>query len=295
MASGEITFNGTEAFLIGGAGQGFKIMTEMVNMSRLYNAVASLGIVRRSLMEAAAFGRERRAFGRHLVELPLWRAGLADLAAEHLGLMFLVFEAIRQLDRADNGDESAAKLMRSMTPLAKGLGGKLAVFAASEGMELIGGNAYIEDHIMPRLLRDAQVLPIWEGTTNIQSLDLIRAFQKEGSEALSARCAVALKNSAAKASLVTAAHQKLADLNTSLAALAQKSPEDVQRGSRSLLELASRTLSVALLLEAASVAPLKDIVEAAAERLLARPSATAPLAGAPASPASEEALIQGIF
>jgi alkylation response protein AidB-like acyl-CoA dehydrogenase len=295
MASGEITFNGTEAFLIGGAGEGFKIMTEMVNMSRLYNAVASLGIVRRSVMEAAAFGNERKAFGRKLSELPLWRAGLADIAAEHLGLMFLVFESTRQLDRADNGDEQAAKLMRLMTPLAKGVGGKLAVFAASECMELIGGNGYIEEHIMPRLLRDAQVLPIWEGTTNIQSLDLIRALQKEGPDALLARCSTALKNSKAKEALNSGATKKITELKEALSALNRLSADDVQRGSRHLLELASRTLSLCLILESTAESGLKSISEAAAERILARPSATAPLAGSPAAQGTEDVLIKAIF
>ena len=93
--------------------------------------------------------------------------------------MFTTFETFAELDRADNGDENAAHLVRVMTPLAKGLCGKLSIFAASEGMELIGGNAYIEEHILPRLLRDAQVLPIWEGTTNIQSLDTLRVFSRK--------------------------------------------------------------------------------------------------------------------
>ena len=170
MASGEITFQKTEGYLIGGAGEGFKIMTEMVNMSRLYNAVSSTAIARRAVLEAYCFGEERQAFGKKLRDLPLWRACMADLAAEQIALLFLVFESTRQLDLADNGDDNGARLARLMTPLAKALSGKLAVFAASEAMELIGGNAYIEEHILPRLLRDAQVLPIWEGTTDRKSV-----------------------------------------------------------------------------------------------------------------------------
>ena len=113
---------------------------------------------------------------------------MADLAAEFYGHLFLVFEATKQLDQSDNGNVESGKLARLLTPLAKALSGKLAVFAASECMELIGGNAYIEEHILPRLLRDAQVLPIWEGTSNIQSLDLLRALQKEGANEFFTRC-----------------------------------------------------------------------------------------------------------
>jgi acyl-CoA dehydrogenase len=297
MASGEITMNGTEAFLIGGAGEGFKIMTEMVNMSRIYNAVASLAIVRRSLMEAMAFGKERKAFGHLLVDLPLWKACISDLTAEHLGLMFIVFEATRQLDRADGGNEDGAKLLRLITPLAKGLGGKLSVFAASEAMELIGGNAYIEDHVLPRLLRDAQVLPIWEGTTNIQSLDLIRACQKEGPEHLIKRCELALAKNSAKDSLSSAVSERLSDLKNLFASLATMDPMDTQRNSRHLLETAARTLSLCLLIEATKDAALKPIVEAAAERLLERPSPTSALGGFAAKNLSptEDVLLNSIF
>jgi len=278
MASGEITFDGTEATLIGGAGQGFKIMTEMVNMSRLYNAVASLAIVRRSLMEACAFGRQRAAFGQKLVDLPLWRAGLADLAAEHLGLMALVFEAAHQLDRADNGDEEGARLLRLLTPLAKGLGGKLAVFAASECMELVGGNAYIEEHILPRLLRDAQVLPIWEGTTNIQSLDWLRVLQKEGSQAFFARCETALAASS-NASLRNAVAARVKTLAASVGEFSKLSPDDVQRRSRQWLEGAGRVVSLCLLLEMSRDPQLQALVEAAVTRLLERPMVTGAIGG----------------
>lgn len=277
MASGEITFNGTEGFLIGGANEGFKIMAEMVNMSRLYNAISSIAVIRRAILEAVAFGKKRQAFGAKLDELPLWRSCAADLIAEHLGLQFLVFESIKQMDLADNGNEQAAKLVRLMTPLAKGLSAKLAVYGCSEGMELIGGNAYIEEHIMPRLLRDAQVLPIWEGTTNIQSLDVLRALQKEGPESYFARCELAL--SKAKSTLVSDVKKRVVQLQTFLGDVNKASSEDKQRASRYYLEMSGRILSLCLLLEATSDDSLKDICEAAAKRILARPYLTAPFGG----------------
>jgi acyl-CoA dehydrogenase len=277
MASGEITFQNTEAYLIGGAGQGFKIMTEMVNMSRLYNSVSSVSIARRAIMEAYAFGKERHAFGKKLADLPLWRSCMADLTAEHLGLMFLVFEATRQLDRADSGEAEAQKLVRWMTPLAKALSGKLSVFAASEAMELIGGNAYIEEHILPRLLRDAQVLPIWEGTTNIQSLDLLRILQKESAEILFKRCREALSKSPSQLNISVAL---LVDaLEKDIQSLSQITPDEMQRASRTLVDNAGRILTLCLMLEATQSPDLKTICEAAAQRILSRPSVTASLGG----------------
>jgi alkylation response protein AidB-like acyl-CoA dehydrogenase len=277
MASGEITFRNTEAYLIGGAGAGFKIMTEMVNMSRIYNAVSSVSIVRRALMEARAFGHERSAFGKKLQEQPLWRACIADLAAEHLAMMFLVFESTRQLDLADAENAEAATLLRWITPLAKALSGKLAVFAASEAMELIGGNAYIEEHIMPRLLRDAQVLPIWEGTSNIQSLDVLRVMQKESPQVFFKRCREALQKSPSQLNMSVGL---LVDaLEKDLMAFHQITPEEMQRASRTLLENAGRILSLCLMLEATRDGDLKTVCEAAAQRILSRSSPTAPLGG----------------
>lgn len=299
MASGEITFQKTEAYLIGGAGEGFKMMTDMVNMSRIYNSVASLGVIRRSLIEAYAFGKERKAFGAALTETPLWRACLADLTAEHIGQMFLTFEAIRHLDRADGGDKNSAHLVRVLTPLAKALAGKLCVFAASESMELIGGNAYIEDHIMPRLLRDAQVLPIWEGTTNIQSLDVLRVFLKEGVSALLERCDQAMKSASGKASvdLIKGVNERVQTLSALIDEVKNYSPEDMQRVSRELLEKSGRAIILCLVLEGTTNAQLKPTCEATLRRLLLRRYNTAPLGGnvAPALASTESVLLDGLL
>ena len=181
MPTGEVTLESTEVFLIGGIGDGFKQMTEMLNLSRLYNAVGSLAGMRRAILEALAYGAERRAFGHKLWDLPLWRASMADLSAEQIGYFLLVFEAVRALDRSDMADDDGHRLGRLLIPMVKALGGKASMFAASEAMEAIGGNAYIEESILPRLLRDVQVLPIWEGTTNILTLDAMRAIKREQS------------------------------------------------------------------------------------------------------------------
>lgn len=186
MATAEVEFRGCKAFLLAGEGQGFKAMAEMVNLSRLYNAVASVAIARRALREGLRQGATRSAFGALLKDQPLYRVKLAELAVEVEGALAVVLEAAHAMDRAAREPE-AQRLLRALTPLAKACTAKLAVKAASEACELLGGNGYVEDYVTPRLLRDAQVLPIWEGTTNIQALDVLRAARREGAlEALTA-------------------------------------------------------------------------------------------------------------
>jgi alkylation response protein AidB-like acyl-CoA dehydrogenase len=190
MPTGEATLEGADAELIAPPGRGFKAMAEMLNMSRLYNAVASCAAMRRATWEAASYARKRTAFGRTLDRHPLQREAIADLAVDCEAATALTFEAIRRLDRLDAGSpgsphggevaEADKKLLRALTPLAKLATARAAVAAASEACEALGGNGYIEEFVTPRLLRDAQVLPIWEGTTNILALDLFaRGFARE--------------------------------------------------------------------------------------------------------------------
>lgn len=177
MATAEITLDGAFAWQLGEPGQGFKQMAEMLNLSRLYNAVASAALVTRSLSEARQWCESRVSFGKPIAQHPMVADQLQALEAERLGAMAMVFGAAQLLDRSDAGtatDEERA-LLRILLPLAKLHTAKQAVRIASECMELIGGTGYMEDWPMPRLLRDAQVLPIWEGCSNILALDALRA------------------------------------------------------------------------------------------------------------------------
>lgn len=176
MPTGEIRLTNAKAEEIGG----FGAILEMMNLSRLYNAVASVAVIGRALHEARWYIERRRTFGKRVIEHPLAVNTLLDIEAEHLGAMLMTFETVLALQRADAGDEEAARKFRLLVPIVKAVTGKLAVPCVSEAMELIGGNGYIEDSVMPRLLRDAQVLPIWEGTTNILVLDAVRVAQKDG-------------------------------------------------------------------------------------------------------------------
>ncbi|HEY0371911.1 MAG TPA: acyl-CoA dehydrogenase family protein [Thermoanaerobaculia bacterium] len=180
MATGEVTLTNARAEEVGG----FGAMTDMLNLSRLYNAVASVALISRAVLESRYYIERRQAFGRPIIEFPLAQETFFDIEAEHVGAMLLTFEAVHALDLADAGDEEAAKFVRILTPIVKAVTGKLAVPCVSEAMELMGGNGYIEESVMPRLLRDAQVLPIWEGTTNILVLDALRVMHKEETQEL---------------------------------------------------------------------------------------------------------------
>ncbi len=176
MPTGEVRLTDAPAEEVAG----FGAMLEMMNLSRLYNAVAAVALIGRANHEARYYIERRRAFGRAVIEHPLAEETLLDLEAEHLAALLMTFETIHALQRADEGDDEAARLHRTLVPIVKAATGKLAVPCVSEAMELIGGNAYVDDSPLPRMLRDAQVLPIWEGTTNIMVLDALRVARKEG-------------------------------------------------------------------------------------------------------------------
>ena len=172
MPTGEVTLTDAPAEDVGD----FHAIAEMLNLSRLYNAVASVAVIGRAIHEARWYIERRTAFGKRVIDFPLAQETLFDLEAEHLGALLLTFDAVDALRR---GDE---KKLRLMTPIVKAVTGKLAVPCVSECMELIGGNGYIEDRSVARLLRDAQVLPIWEGTTNILVLDALRVARENVDE-----------------------------------------------------------------------------------------------------------------
>ncbi len=156
-------------------------MTEMLNLSRLYNAVASVSCMRRGLLEALEWSRDRVAFGKKIIEHPLQTETLFDLACYQRLALNWAFHGVALMDKVDaeRANEEERRTLRLLTPLLKYVLGKRAVKVTSEAVESLGGNGYIEDWPVSRVLRDAQVLPIWEGTTNILVLDAFRAVRKE--------------------------------------------------------------------------------------------------------------------
>jgi len=179
MASGEIRLDGAEAYLVGERGRGFNQMADMVNNSRLSNGVRAAGLMRRATTEALFIARHRQAFGKRLIELPLMRRQLAKMvvwAEQARSMMFLTADA---LDRANQGDATGAKLARIMTPLIKFRACRDARKVTGDAMEVRGGCGYIEEWSDARLVRDAHLGSIWEGTSNIVALDVSRAISRD--------------------------------------------------------------------------------------------------------------------
>ncbi|QFY11148.1 DNA alkylation response protein [Nonomuraea phyllanthi] len=169
VASAEVEFTGAEAFpLFGsGSGSGLGTMMKLTNASRLGVAMMGLGVARRALVESICYARAREAFGRPLIDQPLMRRKLAELIVEVEAAQALVF------------DGHVGPRLRIASALIKLRAARLGVTAASDAIEVHGGNGYIEQWPVARLLRDAQVNPIWEGGDNILCLDVRRAMLKE--------------------------------------------------------------------------------------------------------------------
>jgi alkylation response protein AidB-like acyl-CoA dehydrogenase len=180
MASGEIVLEGAVAWLVGDLSQGFKQMAEMVNQSRLSNGVRSTGMMRRALHEALTVALGRRAFGQRLIDLPLVRRQLIKMILPAEAGLSMAFFTADCLERADRGDREAQTLRRILTPLIKLRACRDARKLTGDAMEMRGGNGYIEEWIEPRLLREAHLGSIWEGTSNIIALDVVRAAARAG-------------------------------------------------------------------------------------------------------------------
>ena len=185
LPTAELRLDGTVATAVGAPAGGVKKIAPLLNITRLHNAVNACGMMARLLQLLRDFARRRTAFGRTLAEHPLHRATLAGLQVEYEAALALTLECARLLGRQESGQASDQEraALRLLTPLVKLSTAKQAVAVASEALEGFGGAGYVEDTGLPAYLRDAQVLPIWEGTTNVLSLDVLRSIARE--EALS--------------------------------------------------------------------------------------------------------------
>ena len=181
MPTAELALDGTRAHLVGPPGNGTRNITPMLAITRLWNAVSAVGYLRRGLALARDYADRRVAFGRPLSQQPLHQATLAWLRVQHEAALQLTFRAVELLGREEAGvaEEHESRALRLLLPVTKLLTARQAVAGASEVLESFGGAGYIEDTHLPQLLRDAQVLSIWEGTTNVLSLDALRALQRE--------------------------------------------------------------------------------------------------------------------
>jgi alkylation response protein AidB-like acyl-CoA dehydrogenase len=237
---------------------GLARMMTLVVVTRLHNAAAAAAGMRRGLAYARAYASARHVAGGPLAANPLHRTTLATLAVDAQAAFALAAHAFELLGRVEvDADASAEAQLRLVAPLAKLTTGKLAVASASEYLECFGGAGYVEDTGLPRLLRDAQVLPIWEGTTNVLAVDVVRALSREPSlgDAFLARLdeATAQASSLLIGGAVDGLRAARFFLTDALrAAAAQPQSPSVQAGARTMALTMGYALALALLVEHAA-------------------------------------------
>ena len=280
LPTAELTLDGVVATRIGEPGRGVANISGMLNVTRLYNAIASVSGMHRAVALAKDYAERRVAFGARLVEQPLHAATLADMEAETAAAMALTMECARLLGRQEAGTatEDERTRLRALIPLAKLTTAKQAVAIASEALECFGGAGYVEDTGLPRLLRDAQVLPIWEGTTNVLSLDVLRAEAKSGSfRAVVADLGARVEALPAKLDpvAVDACRKLVAAIGAQARALMTSSPQDLERSARRLAQATGWLAEATLLAEGGAV----DDGQAARFARFARAKLLAPLQG----------------
>lgn len=181
-SSSEVEFKDAHGILMGEPGRGIPTIIEMATYTRLNCVVGSAGMVRQGLVQGLAYARQRKVFGRLLVDQPLMRAVLTDLALENEANVVLMMRLAQAYERDDTPVEKAWK--RVMTPAAKFWVCKRAVELTGETMEIFGGNGYVDEGVMGRLFREAPVNSIWEGSGNVMCLDVMRALSKEPAAAM---------------------------------------------------------------------------------------------------------------
>jgi putative acyl-CoA dehydrogenase len=235
-AGAEVELPGTLGCLVGEEGRGIPTVIEMATYTRLDCANGSAGIMRAALSIALHHARQRRAFGRRLVEQPLMRNVLADLALEAEAHAALAMRVAGAFDRQGEPREDA--LRRILTPVAKYWVTKRCPHFVAEAMEVLGGNGYIEDGPMARLFRQSPLNAIWEGAGNVMCLDVVRAAAKDRDAlpALDVELAAASGRNAGYDRFSAALRDELAR------------PDDVEARSRRLVERAALAVQASLLL-----------------------------------------------
>jgi putative acyl-CoA dehydrogenase len=178
-ASSEIEYDGASGWLVGEQGRGVRTIVEMVNMTRLDCVIGSATAMRSALTHAVHHARHRSAFGRRLLDQPLMRNVLADLAVESEAATTTMMRLAGANDRAIRGEEGEAALRRIALAVTKYHVCKRAPMVVGEALECLGGNGYIEDSDLPRLYREAPLMSIWEGSGNVAALDALRAIGRE--------------------------------------------------------------------------------------------------------------------
>lgn len=251
LPTAEIRLVGTPAELVGASEHGVRSIAPMLNVTRLWNAICATGFLRRAIALARDYATRRVVFGVPLIDQPLHQQTLADLQAELEACFHLTFYVAELLGKSEqpDADEATCNLLRLLTPIAKLTTAKSAVAGVSEAIECFGGAGYVEDSGLPTLLRDAQVLPIWEGTTNVLALDVLKVLRQIGGLQ---QFLTVIRGLTAQVSLaeLEPAVKVVRESTTAIAEWIQKrssSKEEMQAGARGVALSLGRTLALALL------------------------------------------------
>lgn len=255
LPTGEIDLMGAEAVEVAPPPMGFRLMMEALEYSRVHNAVGSAGIQRRALREALDWARTRRAFGHVLVEYPMVQNEMIRIRVQFEAGVLLAFESAIAIDDIQRNPDRRTWL-RLSTALAKYLTAEYAIAASRAALELIGGNGYTSDYPMARLLRDAQVLTVWEGPANIQALELLRLLSPryKGWEHYRDRIQVVLDSLPDGMTNLLEALEARLQGDADALAITMRDEATSQRHARRLLHRISQSLAFALLCESAGKA-----------------------------------------
>ncbi|WP_416955725.1 acyl-CoA dehydrogenase family protein [Streptomyces sp. Agncl-13] len=241
-ASSEPEFDGTVAWLVGPEGRGVKTIIEMVNCTRLDCVMMSATLMRKTLVEAGHHVRYRSAFGARLLEQPLMHNVLADLALESEAATTLTLRLAGAADRAVRGDGAESAFRRIATAVGKYWVTKRGPAFTAEALECLGGNGYVEDSGMPRHYREAPLLSIWEGSGNVNALDVLRALTRDPGTADALFAELALARGAD------------ARVDAATSRLKNGLREATETGARRLVEQMALTLQASLLVRHAPAA-----------------------------------------
>ena len=253
VPTAELTLDGTLALPVAGVGNGIRNIAPMLNVTRTWNAICAIGFMRRGIDLAVDYANRRVQFGTKLSEKPLHMDTLAGMQAEFEGAFGLAFRVVQLLGAVESGEATAheERLLRALTPVAKLVTAKQAVLVVSEAIECFGGAGYVEDTGLPTLLRDAQVLPIWEGTTNVLSLDVMRAIARDGALEAFEEEVVSLTSVLQQPRLTDLgrlARKTMAQARGWVVESAERGVVDAEAGARRFALTIGRTLELALLL-----------------------------------------------
>jgi putative acyl-CoA dehydrogenase len=263
LPTSEITLSGIPAQLLGEKGKGIKNITHMLKLTRLENSCAAVAAFRRGLALARDYSFRRIAFGESLANQPLHLEALANLEIEFTGAFLLTFFLTELVgkEECNCATQEETKVLRLLAPLTKLYTGKQTVIGVSEIVESFGGAGYIEDTDLPRHIRDAQLLPIWEGTTNVLCLDAVRAMVKEKAlpdflddiiARLNRVSYSELSSSVEKVRGAVKAIQNYVDVQC------QEDMDFIEAGSRNFAFSLAKTMGASLLLEHADWSAAKD-------------------------------------